>query len=199
MDATSAQRMERYLRLMPDLTPAQQAAAIHLGHFPASQYVGRDSEQVRKRVASTIAARSPRKDSNRLDPCWPAARHQDCQSCPCNSRQSKPENRRDRKGAKREKAEIQAAVANIPDSMKLPKTDPSRLGTETARAKIDEAQSLRITSVSAAGLPPPETARPLVSCRAVPFVALFSLRRRSRQTHRKALSYPSRHRHHRPQ
>ena len=52
LDPESAQRIERYLRLMPQLTGAQQAAAIHLGHFPANN-IGRDSEEVR-RVASTI-------------------------------------------------------------------------------------------------------------------------------------------------
>jgi Flp pilus assembly protein TadD len=67
MDAASAQRMERYLRLMPDLTGAQQAAAIHLGHFPASQYVGRDSEQVRQ-VASTIPTVKPAANDSRLIP-----------------------------------------------------------------------------------------------------------------------------------
>jgi Flp pilus assembly protein TadD len=67
MDAGSAQRMERYLRLMPDLTGAQQAAAMHLGHFPASQYVGRDSEQLRK-VASTIPSVQPASNDSRLIP-----------------------------------------------------------------------------------------------------------------------------------
>jgi Flp pilus assembly protein TadD len=159
MDAASAQRMERYLRLMPDLTAAQQAAAIHLGHFPASQYVGRDSEQV-KRVASTIPAVQPAPDSNRLIPAGQPLGTKTAKAIPAKA-QKKPENRSDRKA--REQQELKTAVANIPDAIKLPKTDPSRLGTDTARAKIAEAQSSRIASVSTGSLPPPETARPLVS------------------------------------
>lgn len=159
MDATSAQRMERYLRLMPDLTPAQQAAAIHLGHFPASQYVGRDSDQV-KRVASTIPTAQPPQNSNRLIPAGQPLGTKVAKAVPAKV-DKKSENRRDRKA--REQDEVKATVANIPDAIKLPKTDPSRLGTDSARAKVAEAQSSRIASVSAGSLPPPETARPLVS------------------------------------
>lgn len=159
MDAASAQRMERYLRLMPDLTAAQQAAAIHLGHFPASQYVGRDSEQL-KRVASTIPAVQPAQDSNRLIPAGQPLGTTTTKAVAAKAKK-KPEGRRDRKA--REQAAVKAAAANIPDSIKLPKTDPSRLGTDVARAKVDEAQSARIASVRTGALPPPETARPLVS------------------------------------
>ena len=67
MDAPSAQRMERFFRLMPNLTGAQQAAAIHLGHFPTSQSVGRDSEQVR-RVAATAQQPAVGPGQNRLIP-----------------------------------------------------------------------------------------------------------------------------------
>ncbi|MBL0923696.1 MAG: SPOR domain-containing protein [Sphingomonadaceae bacterium] len=159
MDAASAQRMERYLRLMPDLTAAQQAAAIHLGHFPASQYVGRDSEQL-KRVASTIPAVQPAQDSNRLIPAGQPLGTTTTKSVAAKA-DRKPESRRDRKA--REQAAVKTAAANIPDSIKLPRTDPSRLGTDTARAKVEEAQSARIASVTAGALPPPETARPPVS------------------------------------
>jgi Flp pilus assembly protein TadD len=67
MDAPSARRMERFFRLMPNLTGAQQAAAIHLGHFPTSQAVGRDSEQVR-RVAATVPQPAVGPAQNRLIP-----------------------------------------------------------------------------------------------------------------------------------
>lgn len=156
MDAGSAQRMERYLRLMPDLTAAQQAAAIHLGHFPASQYVGRDSDQLR-RVASAIPPVAPSPGESRL---IPAGAPLGTKTIATKS-DKKPERRSDRKA--REKEEIKVAVANIPDAIKLPKTDRSRLGTETARAKVEEAQAARILPVKAGGLPPPESARPLVN------------------------------------
>lgn len=157
MDASSAQRMERYLRLMPNLTGAQQAAAIHLGHFPASQNVGRDSEQVRK-VASNIPPVQSTSNENRLipagDPFGTKA------AVPTSSEKPKPaENRRDKK--LRDQEQVKAIVANIPEAIKLPKTDNSRLGTETARAKVEEATSSRISNANIGTLPPPETARPL--------------------------------------
>jgi hypothetical protein len=67
MDASSVLRMERFFRLMPSLTDAQKAAAIHLGHFPTGQALGRDSEQVR-RIASTLPQKSAVSGDNRLIP-----------------------------------------------------------------------------------------------------------------------------------
>ena len=158
MDASSAQRMERYFRLMPSLTAAQKAAAIHLGHFPTSQAVGRDSEQVR-RIASTQPQTPVVSGNNRLIPSGTAlgpkaTPARDSKTTP------KPDRKRDQKALDR--AEIQAVVANIPEAQKLPKTDTSRL-SPAARAKIEEAQTARIASVSNNALPVPETARPLVS------------------------------------
>ncbi len=158
MDASSAQRMERYLRLMPELTGAQQAAAIHLGHFPASHNVGRDSEQVR-RVASTISPVEPPKNESRLiptgDPLGPKADKEKGVK-----EEKKPVKRRDRKAQEQEA--IKVATANIPESIKLPKTDNSRLGTETARAKVEETKMAVVVIAKVTELPPPEIARPLV-------------------------------------
>jgi Flp pilus assembly protein TadD len=158
MDASSAQRMERYFRLMPSLTAAQKAAAIHLGHFPTSQAVGRDSEQVR-RIASTQPQTPVVSGNNRLIPSGTAlgpkaTPARDSKTTP------NPDRKRDQKAL--ERAEIQAVVANIPEAQKLPKTDTPRLSA-AARAKIEEAQTARIASVSNNALPVPETARPLVS------------------------------------
>lgn len=159
MDASSAVRMERFFRLMPSLTAAQKAAAIHLGHFPTSQAVGRDSEQVR-RIASTLPQTPVVPGNNRLIPSGAALGPK---STPARDGKNppKPDRKRDRKA--QERAEIQAVVANIPEAQKLPKTDTSRLGTATARAKTEEAQASRIASVSNNALPVPETARPLIS------------------------------------
>lgn len=159
MDSASAQRMERYLRLMPDLTAAQQAAAIHLGHFPASQYVGRDSEELR-RVASTIPPVAPSPGESRLIPTGTPLGQKTAKAEPAKTSKKK-ESKRQRQA--RENQELKVAVATIPEAIKLPKTDRSRLGTETARAKVEEAQASRISPVNSGGLPPPETARPVVS------------------------------------
>jgi len=58
MDARSARNFAPYLRRMPELTGAQQAAAIHLGHFPARN-IGRDSDAVRRVASRTPVAAAP--------------------------------------------------------------------------------------------------------------------------------------------
>lgn len=122
MDASSVVRMERYFRLMPSLTDAQKAAAIHLGHFPTSQAVGRDSEQVR-RIASAQPQSPVVSGDNRLIPSGTAlgpkaTLARDSKSTP------KPDRARDQNA--QERAKIQAIVANIPESQKLPKTETAR-------------------------------------------------------------------------
>ena len=122
MDASSALRMERFFRLMPSLTDAQKAAAIHLGHFPTSQAVGRDSEQVR-RIASALPQTPIASGDNRLIPSGTAlgpkaAPARDSKITP------KPDGKRDRKTQERQGT--QAIVANVPEAQKLPKTDTGR-------------------------------------------------------------------------
>lgn len=58
-----ADAMKPFLARMEDLTPAQQMAAIHFGHFPAGTDIGRDSREVR--MAGADASRSP---GSRLEP-----------------------------------------------------------------------------------------------------------------------------------
>jgi Flp pilus assembly protein TadD len=158
MDASSALRMEGFFRLMPSLTPAQKAAAIHLGHFPTRQSVGRDSEQVRQ-IAAALPQVPVVSGDNRLIPSGAAlgpksTLARDSKNTP------KPDVKRDQKA--QDRTEIQTAVANIPEAQKLAKTDTSRPSTATARAKIEEKQTPQIASVSNNALPVPETARPLV-------------------------------------
>ena len=157
MDASSALRMEGFFRLMPSLTPAQKAAAIHLGHFPTRQSVGRDSEQVRQ-IAAALPQVPVVSGDNRLIPSGAAlgpksTLARDSKNAP------KPDVKRDQKA--QDRTEIQVAVANSPEAQKLAKTDTSRPSTTTARAKIEEKQPPRIASVSNNALPVPETARPL--------------------------------------
>jgi Flp pilus assembly protein TadD len=55
-------RMAPYLRYMPRLTRAQQAAAAHLGRFPRASEIGRDSPEVAAyagTAAPQVAARAP--------------------------------------------------------------------------------------------------------------------------------------------
>jgi len=110
MDAPSAQRMERFFRLMPNLTGAQQAAAIHLGHFPTSQSVGRDSEQVR-RVAATLPQSAVAPGQNRLIPSGAPLGTKPTAARDAKS-EAKPQSKPDRRA--QERVEVQAAVPTPP-------------------------------------------------------------------------------------
>jgi Flp pilus assembly protein TadD len=110
MDAPSAQRMERFFRLMPNLTGAQQAAAIHLGHFPTSQAVGRDSEQVR-RVAATVPQPAIAPAQNRLIPSGAPLGAKPTAARDVKS-EAKPQSKPDRRA--QERLEVQAAVPTPP-------------------------------------------------------------------------------------
>lgn len=110
MDAESAQKMERFFRLMPNLTGAQQAAAIHLGHFPTSQSVGRDSEQVR-RVAATVPQTAIAPGQNRLIPSGAPLGTKPTAARDAKT-EAKPQGKPDRKT--QERVAVQAAVPPTP-------------------------------------------------------------------------------------
>lgn len=67
MPSDLAQAIIPYLRYMPRLTPAQQAAAANFGHFPRAAQIGRDDPRVvqyaslnpRRSVAPAAAAATP--------------------------------------------------------------------------------------------------------------------------------------------
>jgi len=69
LPATLSNRMAPYLRYMPRLTRAQQAAAANLGRFPPAAEIGRDSPDIvaisGQDVAPQVAARAP---DSRLEP-----------------------------------------------------------------------------------------------------------------------------------
>ncbi len=155
MDARSAQKMERYLRQMPDLTAAQQAAAIHLGHFPASN-IGRDSETVR-RVAATIPTPATASNQSRLIPVGEPLGKK--------ATREKPEKRTrksERERIAKEEAE-RAAKRNVPPPVKIAQADNTRLATDNARSVVEGVKVATIAVAKATELPPPETARPLVN------------------------------------
>lgn len=156
MDARSAQKMERYLQQMPDLTAAQQAAAIHLGHFPANN-VGRDSENVR-RVAATIPAPTITRNESRLIPVGEPLGKKVSKEKP-----KEPSSRkRERERVAKEDAE-RAARRNTPPPVKIAKADNARLSTDNARSVVEGAKVATIAVAKATELPPPDTARPLVN------------------------------------
>jgi Flp pilus assembly protein TadD len=150
MDATSAQKMERFFRLMPNLTGAQQAAAIHLGHFPTSQSVGRDSEQLR-RVAANLPQTAIAPAQNRLIPSGDplgtkptAAREAKSEANPLSSQGRKTQ----------ERAEVQATprpdpvVAKVAPAATVAVTTPTAQGPVT-RAPVTPPQPTVTTAVPA--------------------------------------------------
>ena len=147
MDARSAQKMERYLRLMPNLTGAQQAAAIHLGHFPAHN-IGRDSAEI-KRVAATIPTPQLVRTDSRLIPFGE----------PLGKKASKADAK---KAAKKADVEREKTRETKVASVKATKVERETLSTNTARALVDEARLATSTVVRPGALPPPEAARPLM-------------------------------------
>lgn len=154
MDAQSAQKMERYLRLMPELTAAQQAAAIHLGHFPANN-IGRDSENVR-RVAATMPASEVGKNESRLIPTGEPLGKKSSREKPA---KEKPDRRRDREAKRQAENSRQPGS---PSPVKIAQTDKTRLATDGARAVVERAKVATIAVAKISELPPPEAARPLV-------------------------------------
>ena len=69
LPATLSNRMAPYLRYMPRLTRAQQAAAANLGRFPPASEIGRDSPEIvaisGQQMPAQAAARGP---DSRLEP-----------------------------------------------------------------------------------------------------------------------------------
>jgi Flp pilus assembly protein TadD len=63
LEEREARRMDGYFRNMPKLTVAQQAAAMHFGHFPVGSNIGSDSEQLATLAAATGAKPVPQGDS----------------------------------------------------------------------------------------------------------------------------------------
>lgn len=61
MPAGLAREMEPFLRIMPRLTAAQQAAAANLGQFPRSSQIGRDTPEIAAYVRSPQSAAQGRR------------------------------------------------------------------------------------------------------------------------------------------
>ncbi len=162
MDARSAQQFERYLRQMPQLTGAQKAAAIHLGHFPANN-IGRDSENV-QRVASNYPSSGASGDGRLVpagDPLGPKAGSQ--------TKNAAKLSRRERERA----SKLAAQQVQVPAAIARPVSEVADLGSrvplpiDIARARIFEvekasfalvAAALPVANVAAAPFNPPTAA-----------------------------------------
>jgi len=153
MDAPSAQKMERFFRLMPNLTGAQQAAAIHLGHFPTSQAVGRDSEQVR-RVAATVPQPAIAPAQNRLIPSGAPLGTKPTAARDVKS-EAKPQSKPDRRA--QERLEVQAAVPTPP------RPDPLVAQVELAATVAGTTPTAQEPVSLAAATPPQPTPAKIIA------------------------------------
>ncbi len=143
MDVRSAQQFERYLRQMPQLTGAQKAAAIHLGHFPANN-IGRDSDTL-QRVAANYPNSGPSGEGRLVpagDPLGPKAGSQ--------TRNVAKLSRREReRAAKRAAQEVQ-----VPAAIARPVSDVADLGArvplpiDIARSRIVAAEKASFALVA---------------------------------------------------
>ncbi len=133
-----ARRMDGYFRNMSRLTVAQQAAAMHFGHFPVGSNIGEDSDPVKTLASATGARPVQQSGSARLIPVGE----------PLGTKVAT---------AKAEKP------SKVSGKTKQPKKNSNTdLATSSAQLAVDAASKAKVTSVSGQNLPTPETARPPV-------------------------------------
>ena len=130
-----ARRMDGYFRNMARLTTAQQAAAMHFGHFPVGSNIGEDSQAVQTLAAATGARPQSGGGDSRLIPSGEPL------------------------GAKAVAAKVDKPVK---DKAKKPKNANPDFTTNSAQQAVDAASRAKVTSVAGNQLPPPEAARPPV-------------------------------------
>lgn len=147
LDADSAEKMDRYFRLMPDLTPAQKSAAIHFGHFPASYDIGHDSEAVRA-LAATIPAPAGAQGDARLIPSGKPLG-------PAKTDDKKSKDKRTATTAADKPVEVARVSAKKKDSKKT-----AALSTQTARDTVANADNAKVAILKTGELPKPDGRRP---------------------------------------
>lgn len=137
-----ARRMDGYFRNMTRLTVAQQAAAMHFGHFPVGSNIGEDSDSVRTLANATGARPVSNGGDSRLIPAGEPL------------------------GAKVAAVKIATVKTEPPakakGKVKKPKSSAADLSTMSAQQAVDAAGRARVTPIAANQLPVPESARPPV-------------------------------------
>jgi Flp pilus assembly protein TadD len=136
LDEREARRMEGYFRNMPKLTMAQQAAAMHFGHFPVGSNIGSDSEQLVTLAASTGVKPVAQGDSRLI----PAGE-------PFGTKRAAVKTVKPKKPAAKDK-KLKAAGDD--------------LATASAQQATNAAAGSKVATLAMGQLPVPETARPPV-------------------------------------
>jgi Flp pilus assembly protein TadD len=132
-----ARRMDGYFRNMTRLTVAQQAAAMHFGHFPIGSDIGEDSDSVRTLATATGAKPAATGGDSRLIPSGE----------PLGTKTAAVKAQKPPKAAGKDKK---------------PKPANAEFATASAQQAVDAASRAKVTTVAASQLPPPEAARPPV-------------------------------------
>ena len=132
-----ARRMDGYFRNMARLTTAQQAAAMHFGHFPIGSEIGEDSQAVQTLAVATGAKPASASGNSRLIPTGEPL------------------------GAKVAAVKVDKPTKAIGKGKK-PKAANADFTTNSAQQAVDAASRAKVTSVTGNQLPPPEAARPPV-------------------------------------
>jgi tetratricopeptide (TPR) repeat protein len=124
LPANLASGISPYLRYMPKLTPAQQAAAANLGHFPRASEIGIDDPRVAK-----YAPKTPRRGA----PLQAAA---DAALTPRGQPLGRNDKTRDSRETRRDRqAKADSALAARPSSSSRMATVPSATPARTAMAQ----------------------------------------------------------------
>ena len=136
LDERGVRQMEGYFRTMPKLTVAQQAAAMHFGHFPVGSSIGADSEKLTTLAAAT-GVKPVAQGDLRLIPSGEPFGSKQADSKPAKAK--KPVGK-DKKGK---------AVADS-------------LATASAQQATNVAAGAKVATLGIGQLPVPEAARPPV-------------------------------------
>lgn len=161
MPPRSAQELERYLRQMPELTSAQQAAAIHLGHFPANN-IGRDSDAIRA-VASNYPVQGATGSGRLVPQGQPLGTNGSTKPIKESGKERKARERLEKLAANEAK-NTKSASAVQPNAAAVTAPGTGRgLVTDIARSRILEAEKASVRLIAATSMPPPDNARPLVT------------------------------------
>ncbi|WP_305098230.1 SPOR domain-containing protein [Croceibacterium aestuarii] len=153
-------RMAPYLRYMPRLTRAQQAAAANLGKFPPAAEIGRDSPEIAALSARSaprqVAARTP---DSRLEPTGE----------PLGSSKRPPKRTRDREAAAKPAADKRVVVGKVVAATSTPIEPPPQSAAPSsastggsASARTDEPAAPAPVLVAAAEPPPAPANEPVV-------------------------------------
>jgi Flp pilus assembly protein TadD len=124
LSESEARRMDGYFRNMPRLTMAQQAAAMHFGHFPLGSDIGEDSNSVRTMAAATGAKPVPVSGDGRL---VPSGQPLGTKTAVTKTDKPKKPSKKDRLAASTNAAAASAATKAAIDAAAAPKAVPGVL------------------------------------------------------------------------